>query len=78
MRQVNIHTAKTHLCRLIAAACAGEDIVLSKGNVPMVRLSPLEPPSRGRVLGSHKGKARTDERFFEPLPREELDGWEQG
>lgn len=38
MKQVNIHQAKTHLSRLIQEVLAGEEIVIAKGNQPMVRL----------------------------------------
>jgi len=31
MTQVNIHTAKTQLSKLIEAALAGEDVVIAKG-----------------------------------------------
>ncbi|MGA1343398.1 MAG: type II toxin-antitoxin system Phd/YefM family antitoxin [Hyphomonas sp.] len=40
MRQVTIHHAKTQLSRLIEAAMAGEEIVIAKGDTPMVRRAP--------------------------------------
>ena len=41
-----------------------------------MRLQPLTA-DRGRAFGAMRGKARTDERFFEPLPEEELAAWER-
>lgn len=41
MQRVTIHNAKTHLSRLIKAALAGEDIVIARGNTPVVRLVPV-------------------------------------
>jgi len=38
---VTIHEAKTHLSRLIRDAVDGEEIVISKGKEPMVRLTPV-------------------------------------
>lgn len=77
-RPIPIHQAKTHLSRLIEQACAGEEVVISRGSVPMVRLVPIQPPERRRVFGSMRGEIAIDEAFFEPLPDEELDAWEQG
>ena len=75
--RTTIHAAKTDLSRLIKRACAGEDIVISKGNAPMVRLVRVTEPPRKRVFGALKGKARTSAAFFEPLPASELDAWEK-
>lgn len=76
MTQITVHSAKTHLSQLIQRALKGEDIVIARGKEPMVRLVPVEPVKRGRVFGAMKGRARVDDRFFEPLPDEELDAWE--
>lgn len=70
---VNVHEAKTHLSRLLDRAHAGAEIVLGKAGKPYARLVPLEPPVK-RKLGFIKGKL--DDSFFEPLPDDELDAWE--
>ncbi len=41
MTQVNIHYAKTHLSRLVEDALRGEEIIIAKGNRPLVRLAIL-------------------------------------
>jgi prevent-host-death family protein len=41
MRKVTIHAAKTQLSRLIEAALSGEDVVIAKGDKPVVRLVPI-------------------------------------
>ena len=41
MRKVTIRVAKTHLSRLIEAALAGEEVVITKGDRPVVRLVPI-------------------------------------
>ena len=38
MQIFTIHAAKTQLSRLIEAALAGEDVVIAKGDKPVVRL----------------------------------------
>jgi len=37
---VTIHQAKAGFSRLIAAALAGEEVVITRGSAPMVRLTP--------------------------------------
>ena len=53
--QVNIHKAKTHLSELIARAEAGEEIVIARANVPVVKLVPVVAPKTSRRLGEAKG-----------------------
>ena len=77
MKRVTIHVAKTNLSRLIEQACEGEEIVISRGKTPVVRLVPVVPVKRERRFGAMRGSARVTQAFFEPLPAEELDAWEQ-
>lgn len=39
----NIHSAKTHLSKLIEQAEAGEDVVIARNGKPAVRLTPINP-----------------------------------
>ncbi|MGA7740941.1 MAG: type II toxin-antitoxin system Phd/YefM family antitoxin [Polyangia bacterium] len=75
--RTTIHAAKTDLSRLIKRACAGEEVVIARGDTPVVRLVPLDTPPRKRRFGALRGKARTTAAFFEPLPANELDVWEK-
>jgi antitoxin (DNA-binding transcriptional repressor) of toxin-antitoxin stability system len=72
--QVNMLDAKNSLSRLVAAAVDGEEVVIARGKSPVVRLSPVTPPGR-RQFGAFKGRISLDDRFNEPLPSEELEGW---
>ena len=47
MKAVNIHEAKTSLSALIAAAEAGEEVIISRANKPVVRLVPVRA-TRGK------------------------------
>jgi len=71
---VNVHDAKTHFSRLLEQAHAGQEIILAKAGKPYARLVPLAPDTAGRRPGRLAG--RVDDAFFDPLPSEELDGWE--
>ena len=74
MTQFSVHDAKTNLSRLIADALAGGEVVIARGNVPVVRLVPVEPRGH-RCFGALKGKIAMDAGFDEPLPDDELAGW---
>ena len=77
MTTVKMHEAKTHLSSLVARALEGEEIVIARGDKPQVKLVPIkEVPKPTRAFGAMKGQFVIDERFFEPLPEEELAAWE--
>jgi len=46
MKTVNIHEAKTHLSRLLAAVAAGEEIVIATAGKPVARIVPVAGPGR--------------------------------
>ena len=70
-----VHQAKTQLSKLIAAALAGEEVVIARGDKPVVRLTALEPPRKPRVFGAFKGEFALTDAFFEPLPDDEVALW---
>jgi len=76
MDTVPIHYAKTHLSRLIERARAGEEVIISRGKTPVVRLVPIAPSKEGRVFGAMRDLVTVDDSFFEPLSDEELARWE--
>ena len=68
MKQVTIHEAKTHLSRLIQAALKGEEIIIAKGNKPVVRLDVLPEARLERHIGGQPDLLVTmDEDFNAPL-----------
>lgn len=78
---INVHEAKTHLSKLLERAHGGEVIVLAKAGKPYARLMPLahEEPIE-RVLGRLEGQLPPfdDGVFFDALPDDELQAWEDG
>jgi prevent-host-death family protein len=76
MKIVTISEAAGNLSRLIKKACEGEEIVISRGSIPVVRLVPIKRPQGKRRLGTLKGKLKVGPEFFEPLPPDELAGWD--
>jgi prevent-host-death family protein len=74
MTTVNVHQAKTHLSRLLERVAAGEEVVIARAGRPVARLVPIngeEPRKPGLAKG------RLTEAFFEPLPADQLDAWQQ-
>jgi len=51
MGQVTIHEAKTHLSKLIQRALDGEEIIIAKGNQPMVKLVVVPEMRKARKIG---------------------------
>jgi prevent-host-death family protein len=78
MPPVTVHTAKSHLSKLIEQVERGEEVIIARGRTSVARLVPyaLEQPKRG--FGSMKGRATIGPEFWEPLPEEELKLWEGG
>ena len=64
----------TNLSSLIERAERGEEIVIARGKLPVVRLVPIAQPPNYRVPGMFKGEFKLTSTFFEPLPPDELAG----
>ena len=76
MKQVTVHVAKTNLSKLIDAAMAGEEIIIAKGNKPVVKLVAI--PQGKFKMGMLEGIVGEVPDFFEPMSEEELALWEGG
>jgi len=70
MLQVNIHTAKTQLSRLIAE---GKEVIIARYGQPVAKLVPIAPLREPRKPGTAKGKVRIKDVFFDPLPNGMID-----
>lgn len=77
MAEFTIHAAKTNLSQLIARALAGEEVIVKRGSQPVVRLVPIRQVPKERKFGALRGRIKVTDAFFEPLPDEELDAWQQ-
>lgn len=72
MEQVNIHTAKTHLSKLIAD---GKEVIIARYGQPVAKLIPIQPVLQNRVPGTAKGKIKVMDTFFDPLPDEVMNAF---
>jgi prevent-host-death family protein len=75
MTSVSVHEAKTHLSRLLREIAEGREIEITNRNRVVARIVPPAPPKKKPLLGALKGHVLIDDRFFEPLPDEELARW---
>ena len=52
----NIAEAKARFSELVQKAMMGEEVVIAKGNKPLLKLVPLQLPHRRRKPGSARGQ----------------------
>ena len=67
MCQVNIHEAKTNLSKLIKKVVNGEEVIIAKGNKPIVKMVYIEENRPKRKLGTAKGRIKIADDFDAPL-----------
>ncbi len=68
----NVHDAKTHLSELLAKAERGEEVVIARAGVPVVRLQPVSTTVTPRRPGTARGLFVVPPEFDDPLPDELL------
>jgi len=67
MPQVTIPQAQTRLSRLIQKALNGEEVVIVKGKVPLVKLVAVRKGNSERRIGVDKGLVEIAADFNAPL-----------
>ena len=67
MQEINLAEASKNLPELIEAAINGEEIVITKDEQPVVKLTPVSPVKRRPLFGSAKGLITMSDDFDEPL-----------
>ena len=76
---VNLHDARAHLSRLIAAAQEGEEVVIARKGKPVARLVALEAehsPHSGFTFNTLRHLSNAPPDFLEPLTDSDLEDWE--
>jgi antitoxin (DNA-binding transcriptional repressor) of toxin-antitoxin stability system len=78
MKRLNIHEAKTHLSRELAALQPGDVILICKNNEPIAELRALPKRLlRRRPWGLDRGTFEVPRDINEPLPDDVLATWEK-
>jgi prevent-host-death family protein len=66
MKVVTIHQAKTNLSKLIQEALSGEEIIISKGTEPLIKLVVIQKKKK-RAFNLFKGKVKVSKDFDKEL-----------
>ena len=69
---VKISEAKAHLSELLARVEAGEEVIIARGNDPIVRLSRIRKETDRQVLLDEVRAARSK---MQPVTHEEIMAW---
>ena len=69
---IDITQGEQNLTALLDLAKAGNEVVITEGDVPIARLVglPSQPPQQARRAGMHQGSITVSNDFDEPLPDE--------
>ncbi len=80
MISASIFEAKTNLSNLVKQAHKGEVVTITsgRGKTPVARLEAIRPVAKKRLGALETPGFVLSERFFEPLPEEELKLWDGG
>jgi prevent-host-death family protein len=63
MEMANLHSAKTHLSKLVERVYEGEEIIICKSGRPMAKLIKYATESKVRVPGGWQGRVRMSSDF---------------
>jgi len=80
MISASIFEAKTNLSELLKQAQKGEVVTITSGRAktPVARIEAIQPVAKKRLGALDTPGFILSERFFEPLPEEELKLWDGG
>lgn len=67
MKQVNVAEAKAQLSNLIETALRGEEVVIARRDVPLVRLTAIPEAKARPRFGCLAGKIEIGDDFDDPL-----------
>jgi prevent-host-death family protein len=67
-----IHQAKTNLSRLLKEASEGKEVIISRGDQPVAKLTAIGKAAKKRIPGKLAGKISYAADLFQPLTDQEL------
>ena len=76
--QVTIHAAKTNLSKLIEAALKGDEVIIARGDRPVVRLVPIKKKNSFKFDTMSNRLTAPGPDFFDPMDEGVLRLWEGG
>lgn len=78
MKQVSLDEAEKQLKELVAAAAAGDEVVITDAGHPRARLVAAEKPREGSEirLGTLRGQIEIDPSFYDDMDERDLIEWD--
>jgi prevent-host-death family protein len=67
MQQITLESISEPLTNLVEAALNGEEVIITKNNKPVIKLTPVSPVKKRRQPGSAKGLVIISDDFDETL-----------
>lgn len=67
---VDVGEVESQFTELLQLINKGTEVILTRKNVPVARLVPIEPIKKQRIPGLHAGAIWTSDDFDDPLPDE--------
>lgn len=67
MTLIDYQQAQKQFARLIELALGGEEVIIEKDNLPLVKLTAIKSKKKQRQFGSAKGMIQISEDFDAPL-----------
>ncbi|CAN5605801.1 type II toxin-antitoxin system prevent-host-death family antitoxin [soil metagenome] len=72
MKSFNIHDAKTNLSKLVEKAAQGESFIIARAGKPLVKVVPIDAPSKVRRIGAMAGQFKIPD-DFDTMYQEEIE-----
>lgn len=69
-KRVDLQETQPQLAELLLLVAAGTEIILTEGDTPVARLTPITAADTPRIPGLHAGSVWMSEDFDAPLPDE--------
>jgi len=72
MKSFNIHEAKTNLSKLVEKAARGESFIIARAGKPLVKVVPVDTPTKIRRIGFMEGQFEIPD-DFDTMCREDIE-----
>jgi prevent-host-death family protein len=68
MKEVNIYEAKTNFSKLINDVLEGEEIIIGRAGLPLVKIVPIREKKKNRISGLFRDDVEFSKDIDKPLP----------
>ncbi|RZD15953.1 MAG: type II toxin-antitoxin system prevent-host-death family antitoxin [Candidatus Acididesulfobacter guangdongensis] len=67
MKEINIYEAKTNLSKIINDVLEGEEVIIGRAGLPLVKIVPISGKKKNRISGLFKKDIEFSEDIDKPL-----------